>query len=221
MNARTARGLALIAALASPLAAAGAEQSAGTQRLAPGNYVCTQIMGVSVTGDWFGAGFESGIDGGRWQTLWRTHAFLDLWADPESDLWSMKPQSPCAQRSDDPDRVIFTGVQWEYKTRAAWQEKLSAVVGVIRTKYPGVRRIDLLTMLRGPGNRTCGSDMTVVPPYVDEAVDAVAAGRPGLVFAGPRVETPSCDVFVKGGPHFTDAGMATVARLYRERLEAR
>jgi hypothetical protein len=35
------------------------------------------------------------------------------------------------------------------------------------------------------------------------------------------VEVESCDVFTKGGPHFTEAGMAAVARLYRERLLAR
>ena len=105
-------------------------------------FVCTQVIGVSVTGDWFGAGFEDGIDGSRWQALWRSHAFVESWADPTSDLWTMKPQSPCAQRSDNPDRVIFTGVNWEYKTREAWQEKLAAVVETIRTKYTGARRID-------------------------------------------------------------------------------
>jgi hypothetical protein len=186
-----------------------------------GTFECTQIMGVSVTGDWFGAGFEDGIDGSRWQALWRSHAFVELWADPASDLWAEKPQSPCARRSDNPDRVIFTGVNWEYKTREAWQAKLSAVVDTIRVKYPGVKRIDLLTMLRGPGNRTCGSEMTVVAPYVDEAVAAVVAGAPGLVFGGPRTQALSCDVFTKGGPHFTDAGTASVARLYREELGAR
>jgi len=191
---------------------------------APGSadaFVCTQIIGVSVTGDWFGAGFEDGIDGSRWQALWRPRAFVELWADPTSELWNLKPQSPCSQRSDNPDRVIFTGVNWEYKTREAWQEKLSDVVKRIQKKYPGVRRIDLLTMLRGPGNRTCGSDMTVVEPYVDEAVAAVAARSPGLVFVGPKVEAESCDVFTKGGPHYTDAGMAAVARLYRDQLRMR
>jgi hypothetical protein len=201
-----------------PQSANGAEPKA---RASKGAFECTQIMGVSVTGDWFGAGFEDGIDGGRWQALWRSHAFVEQWADPASDVWTMKPQSPCARRSDDPDRVIFTGVNWEYKTREAWEEKLSAVVDTIRIKYRGVKRVDLLTMLRGPGNRTCGSEMTVVAPYVDEAVTAVVARYPGLVFAGPRVETGSCGVFTKGGPHFTDAGMAAVARLYRERLGAR
>lgn len=194
---------------------------ASAEAAAAAPFVCTQVMGVSVTGDWFGAGFEDGIDGRRWQALWRSHAFVELWADPASDLWAMKPQSPCAERSDDPDRVIFTGVNWEYKTREAWEEKLAATVENIRKKYPGVRRIDLLTMLRGPGNRTCGSPMTVVEPYVDEAVAAVARRYSGLVFAAPRIETQSCEVFTKGGPHFTEAGMAAVARLYRETLATR
>jgi hypothetical protein len=211
----------LALALSQPLVVRGAEWATAAAPPASSEaFVCTQVMGVSVTGDWFGAGFEDGIDGSRWQALWRSHAFVELWADPASDLWSMKPESPCAQRSDNPDRVIFTGVNWEYKTREAWEEKLAAVVETIRKKYPGVRRIDLLTMLRAPGNRTCGSEMTVVEPYVDEAVAAVVTRFPGLVFAGPKVTAESCEVFTKGGPHFTDAGMAMVARLYKERLGA-
>jgi hypothetical protein len=216
MPLRTRCGFLVLAlALILPLARANAQGASAPP------FVCTQVMGVSVTGDWFGAGFEDGIDGGAWQALWRSHAFVELWADPASDLWTMKPQSPCVERSGNPDRVIFTGVNWEYKTKEAWQEKLTAVVETIRAKYPGVRRIELLTMLRGPGNRTCGSPMTVVEPYVDAAVAAVVQHFPGLVFAGPRVVAESCDVFTKGGPHFTDAGMAAVARLYREKLGAR
>src|SRR5262249_13856041 len=54
-----------------------------------GDFTCTEVLGVSVTGDWFGAGFEDGIDGGRWQARSRTHAFVEQWADPNSDLWSL------------------------------------------------------------------------------------------------------------------------------------
>jgi hypothetical protein len=187
----------------------------------PEPFVCTEVIGVSVTGDWFGAGFEDGIDGGRWQARWRQHAFAELWSDPKSDLWAMKTQSPCTRRSDNPDRVIFMGVNWRYTTRDSWVEALSAVVGTIRKKHPGVRRIELLTMLRGPGNRSCGSQMTVVEPYVDEAIAEVSAHFQGLVVAGPRVTAETCDVFTSGGPHFTKAGMAAVARLYRDRLAAR
>lgn len=173
-----------------------------------------------MTGDWFQAGFEQGIDGDRWQALSRSHAFIELWADPRSDLWSLPPQSPCATRARDPDRVIFTGVNWEYTTRAQWEAQLDAVVITIKGKYPGVRRIDLLTMLRGPGNRTCGDPKTVVAPYIDEAIAAVVARRAPLVFAGPKVETETCGPFIKGGPHYTEEGKAEVARLYRQALAA-
>jgi hypothetical protein len=207
----------LKAALAGSLALAVA-LGVGPQASAAETFACTEIIGVSVTGDWFGAGFGKGIDKSHFQARWRQHAFVDQWADPASDLWAMKPDSPCAQRSADPDHVVFTGVQWEWKTREAWEAGLLAAVKTIREKHAGVKRIDLLTMLRGPGNRSCGSDMTVVPAYVDEAVAAVAKQFPGLVFPGPRVEVATCDVFTKGGPHFTDEGMATVARLYEKAL---
>ncbi len=181
-------------------------------------YTCTQVIGVSVTGDWFNAGFEDGLDGGRWQVLWRGQAFIDLWADPKSDLWSLAPQSPCTSGSANPDRVIFTGVNWEHKTAAQWEQRFTAVVDTIRGKYPAVKRIDLLTMLRAPGNKSCGNPKTVVEPYIDEAIAAVAARSPGLVFAGPKVEADGCDVFTKGGPHYTDAGKAAVARAYNRHL---
>jgi ketosteroid isomerase-like protein len=181
-------------------------------------FVCTEVLGVSVTGDWFGAGFEKGIDESRWQVRWRSKAFVELWADPASDLWALPPQSPCTKRSDDPDRVIFTAVNWEWKTREEWESRLEAVVATIRAKRPGARRIELMTMLRAPGNETCGSVMTVVQPYVDEAIAAVVARHPGLVFAAPKTFLKTCAPFLNGGPHYTDAGMATVAEVYRERL---
>jgi hypothetical protein len=184
-------------------------------------FTCTEVIGVSVTGDWFGAGFEDGLDANRWQVRWRSKAFVDLWADPAHELWSLPLQSACTERSQDPDRVIFTAVNWEYKTREAWEQTLNAAVATFRSRYPGLRRIVLLTMLRAPGNQSCGSEMTVVQPYVDEAVANVVARHPGLVIAGPRVEAPNCDIFTKGGPHFTDAGKAAVAGLYRTALGGR
>ena len=182
------------------------------------DFTCTEVIGVSVTGDWFLAGFEDGLDGNRWQVRWRSKAFVDLWADPANELWSLPLQSACSERSQDPDRVIFTAVNWEYKTREAWEQALNAAVATFRSRYPGLRRIVVLTMLRAPGNQSCGSEMTVVQPYVDEAVANVVAKHPELVTAGPRVEALSCDIFTKGGPHFTEAGKAAVARLYQAAL---
>jgi hypothetical protein len=121
-------------------------------------------------------------------------------------------------RSNDPDHVIFTGVNWQYKTQEEWQQKYVEVVETLKSKYPGLRRLDLLTMLRGPQNHSCGSTMTVVEPFIDAAVAAVVAKYPGLVFAAPKIETSTCDIFTKGGPHFTPQGMATAAKIYNARL---
>jgi unsaturated rhamnogalacturonyl hydrolase len=185
---------------------------------APAAFTCTEVLGVSVTGDWFTHGFEDGLDSSRWQVRWKAHAFIEQWADPKSELWTQAPQSPCAARSNDPDHVIFTGVNWQYKTQAEWEQKYVAVVETLKSKYPGLRRIDLLTMLRGPQNKSCGSTMTVVEPFIDAAVASVVVKYPGLVFAAPKVETPTCEIFTKGGPHFTPAGMQAAAKLFNARL---
>ena len=184
----------------------------------PSPYTCTEVIGVSVTGDWFNSGFEEHVDSSRWQVRWKHHAFIEQWADPQNALWKDPPQSPCAARSNDPDRVIFVGVNWQYKTQAEWEQKYAEVIDVLKKRYPGLKRIELMTMLRGPQNHSCGSTMTVVEPFIDAALATTVAKHPGLVFAGPRVETPSCEIFTKGGPHFTPAGMAAAAKLYNAQL---
>jgi hypothetical protein len=190
-----------------PVAAHAANKDAG--------FTCTEILGVSVTGDWFGAGFEKGVDDARFQARTRTHAFIELWGDPKDPIWSVPLVSPCAKNASAPDRVIFTGVNWQYKTTDEWTAALTKAVDTIHAKYPSAKRIELLTMLRGPGNKSCGNDqMTVVQPVVDEAVAKVLAKYPKLVTAAPKFEAPSCAVFTKGGPHYTPEGMAAVAKVY-------
>jgi hypothetical protein len=178
-------------------------------------FTCTELIGVSVTGDWFGAGFEKLVDDARWQARSKHHAFIELWGDPKNPLWSDPIASPCAKNSSAPDRVVFTGVNWQYKTVDEWTAALTRAVDTIKARYPAVKRIELLTMLRGPGNKSCGNDqMTVVAPVVDEAVAKVVAAHPKLVTAGPKLEAPSCAVFTKGGPHYTPEGMQAVAKVY-------
>ena len=178
-------------------------------------YVCTQVMGVSVTGDWFSSGFESGNDDARWQAITRHHGFVHFWADPKDPIWNEPIVSPCAKNSDKPDRIILTTVNWEYKTTDEWVATITKAVKTLKDKYPSVKRIELLTILRGPGNKSCGNDqMTVVQPILDEAQTKVQKAFPKLVTIGPKFEAPSCDVFTKGGPHFTADGMARVANVY-------
>jgi hypothetical protein len=51
-----------------------------------------------------------------------------------------------------------------------------------------------------------------MPQEFDAALAAVAAKFRGLVFVGPKIESPSCAAFVGGGPHLTKEGNAEVAK---------
>jgi hypothetical protein len=186
---------------------------------ATAEFTCTQLMGVAVTQRWYGAGFERGVDGARWQELARPHAYVPAWADPESKLWSEAPSSPCESNASNPDRVVLVAVHWDYQTAEEWQAGLTAVVRTLQAKYPALRRVELLSGLRGPGNADCGHPKRRMAPFVDEGIARVAAAEPELVRAGPRFEVPSCALF-KDGPYLTDEGNALVARMvsdhYRE-----
>src|SRR5688572_23718258 len=76
-----------------PPATTPSSGTAAAAAKATDDFKCTQVMGVSVTGDWFNAGFETGLDGNRWQVKWRKHAFIEFWADPNNEIWSVPIQS--------------------------------------------------------------------------------------------------------------------------------
>ena len=214
---RFVSSLAVLVVLAFPRPSSAAEAKADkppTPASKEAPFACTLLLGVSVTGDWFGAGFEGAVDGNRWEVMAKQHGFVELWADPKNAIWTTPVTSPCAKGAATPDRAIFTGVNWQFKTAEEWAGALTKVVQVIHTKYPSARRIELLTMLRGPKNQTCGDPKTVVAPEVDQAIAKVSAANPTLVHAAPKFEVASCDVFTKGGPHYTPAGMAAVAKVY-------
>ena len=181
------------------------------------DYLCNQVMGVSVTGDWFSAGFEQAVQDGRWQAVTLSHAYVDLWMDPTNTVWDTPTVSPCAQHADNPDRVLFTGVNWNYATSAEWTAALKQVVENLKARYSNLKHVELLTMLRSPGNKPCPDSVnaeTVVQPYVDEAVAKVVAAYPGFVSAAPKFEAPNCEVFLLGGPHFMPDGAPEVAKVY-------
>ena len=182
------------------------QASAGQPR-----FQCSVVLGVAVTSEWFEGGFERVVDDARWEAITKPHTSLEQWADPQNSVWSQSPSSPCAEHAQEPDRVLFTAMNWEYTTAAEWQTGLTAVVQATLAHFPSAREIDLLTMIRAPGNASCGNAMSVVQPFVDEAMRAVAAQFPERVRVGPKLEVPTCDVFKNGGPHFTDAGRAVVA----------
>ena len=177
----------------------------------PPSFACTEVVGVSITQDWFRADFKKMVGQNSWQLRAKEHAFVENWADVHSPLWSMAVESACAKYSSKPDRVLFTAVNWEFKTAKEWATALLATVKAVKERHHSVKRIELLTMLRGPKNKSCGDDKTVVDPIIDEAIQAVVKAHKDLVVAGPQFEAQRCDVFLKGGPHFTDKGKGIVA----------
>ncbi len=188
----------------------------GAGGTASGPFVCNQVTGGKLTYEWFAAGFENVVDNKRWQAKWREDAYVEEWADPQSSFWTAQISSACANNTATPDRVVFGTVSFKYKTQTEWRQGITQAVNTIKAKYPGLKRMDLVTQIRGPNNMLCPTAPTAgetiaVPPEQDAAMGEVAAAFPGFVFVGPRVQAHSCSEFVGGGPHLTTAGnMANV-----------
>jgi hypothetical protein len=202
--------------------AAGSGGSGGSSFPDPSTFACNALLGVSVTGDWFGAGFETGLAGDHWQLKWQSLSFVEQWADPNNAVWQVATTSPCASGSANPDRVIFTGVNWTYTTADQWVTQLTMAVETFKAKFSALKEIDLMTMLRAPNNQICGqagmgeTNEQVVQPFVDQAFATVGAKYPTLVRVLPNFYAPSCAVFQVNSPHFADGQAAVVAKVYRD-----
>jgi len=176
-----------------------------------GPFVCNQLTGGKLTEEWFIAGFEKAVDNSRWQVKWREDAYVEVWADAQSSFWTAQVDSPCANSTNLPDRVVFGAVSFKYKTQAEWRTGITQAVNNFKAKWPSVRRVDLVTQIRGPKNMLCptapiAGETIAVPPEQDAAMADVAGAFPGFVFVGPKVLAKSCSDFQGGGPHLTSAG---------------
>ena len=201
-------------ALAVPISAAA--QAGGNQ------FVCNQVIGLTLTREWYQEGFEKavGIADDRWQLKARQSGYITEWSNPTSAFWNHEPQSPCANGSASPDHVVLTVLSWRppcCATQAEWEAQVGKAVATLQSKYAGLKRIDLMTVVRGPRNQGCPAppatdEYIAMPQEFDAALAGVAAKFPGLVFVGPKAEASSCAAFVGGGPHLTKEGNAEVAK---------
>ena len=183
------------------------------------DYLCNIVIGTSVVYDWFTSGFENGVDGSRWEGLASPQAgmsFIQMWNDANSALWTMAKLSPCTEHATTPDRAIFQGVNWEYTTAAQWVTQLDAAVKTLQAKFPGIKEIDLMTMLRAPNNMSCGSTETVVQPFIDEAIATVAAKYPGLVEIAPKILCAKLQRLHWRWPALHRCGKMTIAKVYSD-----
>jgi len=171
------------------------------------------LIGLGVTSEWFTAEFESAVGDGQWQAMFRKGTFVQHWADPAHEAWSTPIVSPCSANAQAPDRLVFVTANWDFETVDEWLVPLTRLVNTIERKHPSVKRIELMTVVRPPGNVSCGGAKSPVAPIVDEAIAKVSANFPGLVAAAPKFELASCAGFRDGGPHFTPEGAAQAARI--------
>jgi hypothetical protein len=189
------------------------------------SFVCSEVIGLMTTGEWYNAGFEAALGaelGSRWQGRFAHYGYVTEYANPGSYAWSLTPvggvnnlslTAPCAQSASAPDRVVYQAWSWELTSEQAWVQNLEATLTTIREKRPSARRIELMTIIRCPVNDWCHSEKPPlgpdsdhnaakqdchVPAYVDSAFAKVAANHPGLVTVAPRFEAHACAAKIDG-----------------------
>ena len=160
----------------------------------------------------------------HWELYWVAHHYIDLWANPDDSAWTtpLDMGHACAAASATPDRVIFIVTYAPpYPTESTYLTDTTSVVDNIIAKYPTVKRIELMTLIRSPGNDSaaCSSQPNneqSIPTDEDQALEAVAAAPAfvGLVFALPPFYVPSCSDFVINAPQYTTAGATDIANVY-------
>lgn len=205
-----------------PAEATAAFDGQGASAAPTARFVCNQVTAMTLTREWYEAGFEQspGLADDRWQLKARQSGYLTEWSNPTSAFWNQAVQSPCANGSASPDRVVLTVLSWRppcCTTQAQWEAQVTSAVTTLQAKYAGLKRIDLMTVIRSPGNAPCPAppvtdEYVAMPRELDDALAGVAAKFPGLVFVAPKFEAPSCAAFVGGGPHLTREGNAEVAK---------
>jgi hypothetical protein len=192
-------------------ASTGSDGPASTSK----DFTCSWILGITTTGEWYRAGFERVVEDARWQVTPIEVGHLEKWADPQNGIWQSGIQSPCAMNSKTPDRIVFMAVKYEWTTVAQFLPEYVAVINNIKTKYPSVKRVDLATYARGPGNKECvganRSNDSYIKAVQDEAAAMIPAMFPGFVFIAPKWEVKSCGDFGLC-PHISGAANATLAK---------
>ncbi|MDX2056060.1 MAG: hypothetical protein SFV15_26905 [Polyangiaceae bacterium] len=179
----------------------GSPSSGGAASTPPSEFTCTLVQGILATAEWYNEGFEKadgqswGVTDSRWELRGVHEGMVELWADPNDPIWSEPITSPCASSASNPDRVIFVGLNWDYKTVEEWKPPLEKVVANLKAKFSNLRQVELATFVRAPGNMGCPNEDTnrlTISPGQDQAIAELAASSQGFVLASPRFEAKAC-----------------------------
>ena len=162
------------------------------------DFTCSWVLGIHTTSEWYAAGFETMVDDARWQVSGLEMAQFE-WKNAGFGGWNSAPGSPCAMNSKTPDRIVFTGVDSGSTTVDQFLPQYDSVINIIKTKFPSVKRIDLMTLARAPGDVECKganrSGSSWIRPGQDQAIAMEVMKNPGFVFATPKFEVKACSDF--------------------------
>ena len=184
------------------------------------------MFGNTTTQQWFNGGFltYAGIEASRWELIAVGHHYIGAWAQPNDAGWTTAFDSnhKCANDAQNPERVIFIVTQSPpYSTAKQYQTDVTAIVKNIKAKYSKVKRIELTTLIRSPGNSptVCSSKSSneqSIPAAEDEGMAAVAADPAfaGLVFVLPPFYVTACSDFNPDAPQYTNQGATNIAKVY-------
>jgi hypothetical protein len=181
------------------------------------NFTCTLVLGAFQTSQWYDAGFEKAVGTERWEIKSAHNNWTEKWADPGNAIWNLPTVSPCATNPTKPDRVLLIVYKDMFSPPippAVWEPEITKDVQNIKTKYPSVRRIELLTLARAPNNQPCPGNTSrniVISPDIENAIQAVADKSGGLVAVGPKYYVPDCSMFLMNITTLTDNAGALVA----------
>lgn len=188
--------------------AAPAGQDGGVEAAPSGGpFTCNMVFGMFTTSQWFNGTNpggatktflqQDGIDPMKWQAKLQKYSYAEKWADPANGVWSIKTANPCAKNSDSPDRALYVFFSPDTKhDQPTAQALVEKVIANIRTKYPTIKQIELLSMGRAPNNMMCPNNSdpsTVVGAYLDNAFQAIADASNGTVKVGPKYYVPDCN----------------------------
>ena len=177
------------------------------------DFTCSWVLGIHTTYEWYSAGFEKIVDDARWQVSGIESAQFS-WAMPNAGVWNSPITSPCTMNSKTPDRIVFCGVDTVSTTVEQFLPEYVSVINIIKTRFPSVKRVDLMTLARAPGDVECKganrSNSSWIKPAQDEAIAMTVSMFPGFVFATPKLEVKSCSDFGLC-PHINAAANALVA----------
>ena len=198
-------------------AGAGAAGTGGGDMGYTGPFTCTLVSGLLVTQEWFTAGFENdGVDGTTWEGKFQHYGYIDIWAQdpPAGFAWTAQVQSACTKNAMDPDRILFTAWSWEITDETKYIADVVQDIMQFKKNFPHIKRFELMTIVRCPGNKMCNPNAAVPPvmgtdhnagqqdcyvaPYIDDALAKVAAMFPGFAYVAPKFESPTCENPVNG-----------------------